>query len=57
LPKLLATTQEISDALGLLGTDWSPQEFGDYSQAATSYSMAAQQKRSSERLRNANGRM
>ncbi len=57
LPKLLATTQEISDALGLLGTDWSPQEFGDYSQAAANYSLAAQQKRGSERLRNTSGGM
>lgn len=45
LPKLLATTQEISDTLGLLGSDWSPQELTDYTQAATNYNVAARQQR------------
>ncbi len=49
LPKLLATTQEISDTLGLLGSDWSPQEFTDYTQAAANYSLAAPPAKSARR--------
>jgi hypothetical protein len=55
LPKLLATTQEISDTLGLLGSDWSPQEFTDYTQAAANYSLAGRHQRVLVRLRDANG--
>lgn len=41
LPKLLATTQEISDALGLIGTEWTSPELASYPEAAASYSLAA----------------
>ena len=43
LPKLFATAQEMSDALGLLGSDWNPQESSCYSEAAASYSRAARE--------------
>lgn len=55
LPKLLATTQEISDTLGLLGSDWTAHEFTDYTQAAANYSLAARQQKTPARLRDANG--
>jgi IclR family acetate operon transcriptional repressor len=57
LPKLLATTQEISDALGLLGSDWSPQEVKDCTQAAANYSLAARQQGAPVRLRDVNSRV
>ncbi len=38
LPKLFAAAREMSDALGLLGTDWTPLGGADYSEVAASYS-------------------